>query len=312
MMKKKSIEQPTSTKRNLGEAKPNRHFTYEDWWTGKVHLMYSTCVFKKEQPIVAGLDWDRFKKSDITRIRRKQREIYDGQLQDLIAEWKKRFSSSYKGSKLKEVLLQHELNLFYTVMFRQIPDRERVSIGIHKRLLFRWEDLGNIQLWIRSVIINGDKINYDSVHSPNCPYRETNKIPDHIYANACWNYYNWLKTFLPKKSNDKAAGKVPESPWDKEPYNSFIFKNRRSEKLFEDYCISFAAELRRTPMALLSFIYWKLRSDQLINSISPTQFREFLAALPANYELEKLKTLNKCTSADKLQVYQAYKDKYFS
>ncbi|MFM2016897.1 MAG: hypothetical protein RL007_553 [Bacteroidota bacterium] len=285
--------------------KEKQLFTYNDWWTGKVHLVWSTCVFNKDQPVVPGVDWDRFRKADIPKIRNKQRELFNDALKKLTAVWKKKFTSAMKGSQLKDVLLKRELQLFYDVMFRQFPDAERVTIG-HKRLMFRWQDLANIQNWIRSVIVNGDKISYDFVHSPKCRYRDLNKVPDEIYAHACWDYYNWLKTYLQKPDKDHMKNNNEEPV----RYNNFVFQSAKAEQIFNDYCNSYSEELKKTPMALLSFVYWQMKTDRLINALTPTQFRDFLSTLPANYELEKLKTFDKCKSPDKVKVYEICKAKH--
>lgn len=293
-----------------GQTKDSPLYTYNDWWTGKVHLLWSPCAFEKDEPAVPGVDWDRFLKADVPKIRNKQRLLYKSQVNELTSEWKKDFSKRYKQSELKHILLQRELQTFYDAMFRPYPDQELVHVG-PKRLLFRSHDLGNIQRWIESIIINGDDINYHGVHSPNCRFKDWRKKPDDIYANSCWIYYKWLQTFLPKKTRNEKA-KETGSDKDDARFNSYIFKNRSAELLFDDYCKSYNAEMKKTWMALLSFIYWKMKSDQLLNDITPTQFRHFLSALPANYVLDKLKTYDKCKSADKIKVYEICKAKLFS
>lgn len=282
--------------------------TYNDWWTGKVHLLWSTCVFAKDQPVVPGIDWDRFRKADVSKIRNKQRLLYKSQVKELTEQWKKDFTQRYKRSQLKHILLQRELQTLYDVMFRPYPDGERVQIG-PKRLMFQSQDLGNIQRWIASIIVNGDKSSYDGVHSPKCAYKDWRKKPDDVYANACWVHYKWLQTFLPKKSKKEKVNEAQSEKADPR-FNSHVFKNRIAETVFDDYCKAYSAELPKTSLALLSFIYWKMKREQLLNDLTPTQFRNFLATLPANHVLYKLKTYDKCKSADKIKVYEMCKAKY--
>lgn len=293
---------------NQGKSTDIKKFTFNDWWTGKVHLVWSPCVFPKGEDVVPGVDWDRFLKTDIPKIRSRQRQLYNSQIKELTAKWQKEFSERYKRSQLKHIFLKRELQTMYDVMFRPHPNQELIRIG-PKRLMFRSQNLGNIQRWITSVIINGDKIDYNGIHSPNCRYQDFRKIPDDIYANICWNYYKWLQTFLPKEARNEKV-KETVSKEDETRFNSYIFTSRNAEALFDDYCKSFEAELSKTPLAILSFIYWKMKNDKLLNDVTPTQFRKFLSNLPANYELEKLKTFNACKSADKIKVYEMCQAKF--
>lgn len=295
------------------EAKASH--TYDDWWKGRVYLETSTGSFKKDVQLFYGVMLDVFTQADAAKIKAKQAVLYKASLRSLTTTWKADFKERFSNSQLPHVLLDRELRVFHAVMFQRVSGSGRVSL-VEKPMSFAWQDFQDIQKWIKDVVIEGGKIDYGFMHSPNFPHQESTKTPSPIYAHACWEYYNWLKTLLPRQKTQSNRTSKRKSPvrlnkLDHEPYNGHVFINRRSEKVFEDFCIAYADDMKRKKMAILSFIYWKMVENSLVHPITPVQFRNFLSRLPANYALEKLKTLQSCASPDKQKVFEVCKAKYF-
>lgn len=93
-------------------------------------------------------------------------------------------------------------------------------------------------------------------------------------------------------------------------YNKQIFKTDNSFLLFETLLKEFEFEIKRTPLAYISFIYWQMMADRYLYDISPKVFRTFLEAEPFNIFLDKLKTKIACTTANKIKGYSICKAQF--
>ena len=97
---------------------------------------------------------------------------------------------------------------------------------------------------------------------------------------------------------------------EKTEYNTQIFTVKGS-LLFTELLSCFETEIQKTPLAYLSFIYWKLKEEKFLHkTVSSTNFMEFLRE-EHKIILDKLKTLLACTTTAKKNGYSTCKLKLF-
>jgi hypothetical protein len=290
-----------------------KRYGYNDWWSGKIHLGYSPSYFNEGQEFVAGVIWKDIRNASIPKIKNKQKEIFETEVQLLFEKFKSTFLERYEKSQMKEVFLSDEIEECRTLMSGQISDGEFTHsnqwIGFYNTL-----DLHHIQHYIDVVIKKGITKDYDYIHSPKFPYQEKSKIPCEIYAQTLWDYFCWLEEFRTKTKQEDTAQSQPdlrkeESPNNKDQhreFNNLIFPNEKSSQIFEALLKEFEIEIKTMSLAHLSFIYWSMKRDKYLNKIiTPTFFREFLAEEPYKIVLVKLKTLDDCDTPLKRRVYKA-------
>lgn len=103
---------------------------------------------------------------------------------------------------MKKELLEEELQECANIMFAQIPNTEFVFLK-YRKIIFDSSDLIKIQKYIDRSLKKGIDDGYDFIHSPNCKFQNKNKIPNQIYAQALWDYYNWLKSDFTIETDNK-------------------------------------------------------------------------------------------------------------
>jgi hypothetical protein len=186
---------------------------YDDWWNGNVTFIYATRVsIEGELPRL--VKWSDFKDSDAERIRKKQKEIFNEQVQLRLNTHIAHFTKTYESSKLKEKYFNDEIRQCRFILFDAVATQGNIRLK-HWGVVYHSEYIRDIQNYIESAIYHGVDDGFDFIHSPNCKFQDNSTIHSSIYARSLWEYYEWLKS-LPKKNiniGDASSKKNKEALW---------------------------------------------------------------------------------------------------
>ncbi len=254
-----------------------KKYSYKDWWEGKICLIYAIIVYHENQIKGAprSCTWEHFKQADIQKIKRKQKEIFNKEVNKVTKIWKADFTKRYKKSKIQSFLLNGELSKFHNILFGSIPAITYSDIPVYN-ILFKSGDISTIKNYIINTKVNGGTAEFDFVHSPNYKFQDKNKIPNEIYAECCWQYFNWLESNLEKREQDQQTSKSKSPEIIRNPHPE-IFKNAQAYKMFLE--LKEKTVTPRTRVADYGFIFHKMRNKNLycINpGIHRKDFIEFL------------------------------------
>ena len=204
--------------------------TFKDWYKGNVTLKYAKSVFINENKPKL-VSWDEFIKTDVVKIKEKQKEIFRKTVDSKLESFKKRFFERYKNSIFKEELLETEKREFADILNGPIPD---VDLIVSKNIdvLFEREDLLEIQSYYKNTIVGGCDEGFDFVQSPKDNYQDVSKTPSQAYAIVCFKYLEWLV------ENFKVTDDVLDNSEDKTEFLWFkvglLFANGEMDSLIEE------------------------------------------------------------------------------
>ena len=201
--------------------------TFKDWYKGNVTLKYAKSVFINENKPKL-VSWDEFIKTDVVKIKEKQKEIFRKTVESKLESFKKRFFERYKNSIFKEELLETEKREFADILNGPIPD---VDLIVSKNIdvLFEREDLLEIQSYYKNTIVGGCDEGFDFVQSPKDNYQDVSKTPSQAYAIVCFKYLEWL--FENFKVTDNHSKDATEFLWFKV---GLLFANGKMDSLIEE------------------------------------------------------------------------------
>jgi hypothetical protein len=168
-------------------------YKYDDWLNGKV-IINGAIIFNEKNEKVVMVDYDNFEVEDQQEIRKRQKEYFEIEVNNLLLNHTKQFESRYSNSELKDTLINEEIQQCYDIIFGEIPNSNYVHLKFWTPI-FIDTDLHEIQQYIDNVIKKGIVDNYEYIQSPNSPFLIKNKPDNRIYASFIWRYYLFLNKF---------------------------------------------------------------------------------------------------------------------
>jgi hypothetical protein len=180
--------------------KTKTKYTYDNWWSGDVTLIYSTYFFyKSDKPQL--LSWTDFSDSEVEKILEKQKELFAGNVKRILDEHTSQFTKRINNSEMKSEYLKAEKKECRNIMFGNIPNVKIIHFkhwGIALDNLY----LIDVRYYIDRSIKKGIDDGLEYIHSPNCKYQDKSKPDYRIYAKFLWEYYKWLNSFQFKEEKN--------------------------------------------------------------------------------------------------------------
>lgn len=186
-----------------------KKYTYEDWWAGKVYLLYCPVSYFPKDKLKIGkqVDWNNFEEVEINKIKTKQKELFEEIGHKTLQSYKKIFLETYKKSKFKALYLNDELEDIKFIIFYSFGD-----INLNETYLFKLKNrtlvqngfyFSRIKNYINETIKKGVDPSYDFIPSPNYKYQNHPHLivtlPAQLFAQVCLDYYQWLISNYQKK-----------------------------------------------------------------------------------------------------------------
>jgi hypothetical protein len=173
-----------------------KKITYQDWFEGKAIHRSCEAYFPADEKVeIIWFDWEDVSNEDIIEIKSMQSEIFYKECSRLFFLWKEIFESKLTDYKNKKKYLANELSDIRTIL--SIDESLHYfncaePFLNHKGLIFEEESLNQIRNYFHDVIVVEKNRSFDFIHSKNFKYQHLSKTPCEIYAQVCWDFYNWL------------------------------------------------------------------------------------------------------------------------
>ena len=148
-----------------------KKYKFESWYNGDVTLLYSEVFYKdnenddkNNEPVF--VTWDNFAKSEVIKIKEKQKEIFDENVNLYLTKFLTEFEKRYKKSLMAAEFLEMEKNECFNILYSEIPNSE-IIITSNWKIPFNFNDLLEIQEYANKSILRGIENCLDFIHSPN-------------------------------------------------------------------------------------------------------------------------------------------------
>lgn len=187
--------------------------TYDSWWNGDVTLVYATKVERAgEKPIV--VDWSLFIAEDVIRIKQKQFEIFEEQVNKRLEAHKAHFLKTYNSSENKTKFYNDEKRQCDYLLFGKVSSSDFIRFK-HWGVVYDRQYILDIQNYAERTIYQGIEDGFDFIHSPNCKFQDKNLIHSCIYARSVWEYLKWLKSLAKERKSQTITStkNVTEEYW---------------------------------------------------------------------------------------------------
>lgn len=168
-----------------------KNYTYNDWIEGKVVLGYDYFLKKgMKKPIV--VLWENFSKVERDKIKAVQRQLFLDEVNLLVQKFKEVFTARYEASLVKDCFRLEEIKQCEFILKGELPNMDLITLN-HWQAVFKYSELLKIQQYYQDYVVKGMMFNYDFIHANCCKYVDTSIIHSSIYAQAVWEYFNWLQ-----------------------------------------------------------------------------------------------------------------------
>jgi hypothetical protein len=172
---------------------------YHNWYEGKaIHWSCEAYIPVNVEAQIIRFKWEDISSEDVIKIKAKQSDIFFKESSRILLLWKQIFESKISDYSNKEKYLSNELSDMRTIL--SIDERLNVVHHTkpflnHKGLVFDEESLNMIRGYFHDVILLEKKRSFDFIHSKKFKYQHLTRTPCEIYAQVCWDFYNWLLKF---------------------------------------------------------------------------------------------------------------------
>ena len=215
--------------------------TFEDWFEGKAMHRCCEAYFPVNTELqINRFDWNEVSIEDIIKIKSMQSEIFYKEISRIFFLWKEIFQSKLSDYNNKKKYLANELSDMRMILSiderLNIVHHEKHFLN-HKGLVFEEESLNQIRNYFHDVILIEKNRSFDFIHSINFKHQDLFKTPSEIYAQVCWDFYNWLLKFnieiesidkIETSENEKVATEIEK---DNANFNALlsIFENNQDK-----------------------------------------------------------------------------------
>jgi len=177
-----------------------KKYTYKDWLDGKLILKYDYIIPKGETPILG--EWNDFNADeDILLIKRKQKEIFDERVANLLEKYKSVFNKEIEASKEFEEHCRLTLNQIDSIFTGVLTPTEFIRTE-YWNCVFLYKDLCEIQGYYKNTIIRGVEVDYAFINSPRMNYQRQG-VNSQIYAHTLYLFRKWVETLQSQKIETK-------------------------------------------------------------------------------------------------------------
>ena len=265
-----------------------KQYKFESWYKGNVTLIYSEVSFKekddngkKVKPVF--VTWNNFDDSEVIKIKKMQKEIFDENVSLYLEKFKSEFSERYSKSLMAEEFLEIEKQECFNILFSKIPNKEFV-ITKNWKIPFNHNELLEIQDYANRTLLSGIDVCLDFVHSPNNKYQINNKIPSQVYAQLLYDYFKWLDVYFnssDKTDKNNLSNQNNQKVEQENPYPS-IFKNGSSYEMFVE--LKKMSVNQNTQLADYAFIFHSMKRRGYI--LENTKHRVFIELLNNKFDAD--------------------------
>lgn len=214
-------------------------------------------------------------------------------------DWfKQQFLERYTTSKMKHEFLKEEISKCEDIMSGVAENNGKFRDFTRWNLSFETNSLFYIQQYFLNTIKRGIPMNFDAIHSSNFKFHDNIIFNSSIYAQALWEYCEWLKQFKVNLSDSSSVkGKktlktqpvlidiwIPDKLGSKKSYDSTIeFLLKESLSIDASFIKEVNGDLywNKHPATgwvqyMAAFIHTCIVNGCILNTYSSVQFKNIL------------------------------------
>ena len=208
-----------------------KKYTYSDWYSGKDRLDTCSAVFPKGMQPISAVSLNEFNVSDIAKIQKKQKEIFETEKDFYLKRFLDDFISRSRNSKQKVAYLKSEQLKYSSILIgNEDIDLDKHYEIIGTNLFYSGRDLYMYRQYFKNVVINGQERDYSFINSPNYLYQSGDIQPREIFAQAMIEYLDFLTEFISNQTK-----KADQKKREKESYEKIFNSSFDFCKSFEDF-----------------------------------------------------------------------------
>lgn len=208
-----------------------KKYRYSDWLNGNVLLNTQHLLYKIGDNIPPIVSWDNFGEGEQLKIRNKQKEIFEGEVDTKLNLFTSDFDKRLEKSILKQGLIQEELK-YLTSWFqgRFICNGEYYeSTDRNYPNLITFSDYNVMMEYKEFVLKKATRNQYDFIHSPRTNFREPNKDYPQVII---YVVFKMIEHIARQKSNSE----------NNEKKSNVVFEEMGEQKPKENLCVNLFTE----------------------------------------------------------------------
>jgi hypothetical protein len=294
-----------------------QQYTYEDWYNGKVELMWAR---RNETPNPILVDWDNFAIDDKLKIQETQEAIFNEQVSQTIQVVQEEFIGNYQRTRSKIDLINRLLRRFNSVFNNNVQCVDDIVYTSDGRLNFEFWYYQEMKIYIDRYFIGGDYYDKNNVQSPNSPFLKKNEVLPEVMVHAIGAMMQLLKK-LKRQLKVSFQEESYREPLNAKPISNKAVKNPYPDIFSSDEAYEFFCELERLVVveaeyvAGYAFIFHNLKDEKLDfpikKNVRQVDFCEFLKDQRGQKEIYPPK-LPKRNPKRKTAIFESCKNKYIS
>lgn len=179
----------------------NTLYTYEDWYEGKVVLIFSRREFNRKEvgePIV--VSWENFNETEKAKIEKKQKALFEEMLKEMLEITTQDFLTKCKSSMFPDIFIEREFKSLSALW----NNKYRCSGGIcyspidSDNRIFDDAYFQEMMIHRTECFINGVKAKYDAVPSPKSVYHDKNRVLPEVMITTVYQMLQFIKSVKSK------------------------------------------------------------------------------------------------------------------
>jgi hypothetical protein len=268
-----------------------RKLNYNDWFYGRVCPNPTYVPKGKEYTITS---WNDFLKNELPKIRKKQKEIFTGIVENRFNELTILFNNDFDKSKVPLVLLKNTIKQCYDILFGVFKNN-RPYQALYWDVTFSPNFYTEMRKYSKLTIERGEKADFDFIHSLRCGFYRKEDVFPIVEAESIWKFYKWLLIKNVKSNKKTSKIKLEKTIYaessETNPY-PLIFRNIKGYHIFRNLELQIDG---KNKLSIYSFIYHKLCEYDFIPSDTP--HKKFMAFIydHSGFEIKYRKFTNRTT-----------------
>ncbi len=246
-----------------------KQYTYDDWYNGKVILIFARRNDELNPTIV---DWKNFSKKEKNKIQKEQKSIFEQSLKKFEDKVIKEFLEDYQRTRSKIDLVNRLIKRFSEVFRGSMICSKDYCQTSDNHITFDFWYYQEMKFYIDYHFIGGKKYDFSNVHSPKSIYWNQETVMPEVLVEAFGSMIRLLKSEKNKlqslklnTNNDSLMNNIDslDSTQVKSKTNPFtdIFSSPEAYDLFCDLESSIVIETEY--VAGYAFIFHKLKDEKL-------------------------------------------------
>jgi len=245
-------------------------YTFDNWINGEICLLSSsTGLLLKGEKMPIQARWAEIKRSDVVKIRQKQKEIFERSVKIILEKLLKQFESNSKSTISKEGLLDRLILKFEEILYDGVHDNKTHVTLKTDNTVFEYNHYVGIKNYVSNYILLSKRNKSVFIHAISCKLYHLDFVYPQVEAEAYFRFLTWLKE---KKLN---LNNQEEVIINKKNWRDDIFKDEQHYK--KGLEIIGKLVNNKSKVSTHSFVYHVFRKNDFLKDFKHKVYIQFLA-----------------------------------